>query len=209
MDGGEVMAAAVRFCVAMTRKLVRDAAAAAAVAARQTARAHVAVWLQAANLLQSAISRVGVDTFNSGRTEQCYGCYRDCCVHILAQIPPQWQSASEPAQLLQHALAQAAAEDGSSTSAWTMRHAIDSVIELAHDLLESTDVSLTRADLGEFDARALSAAIRAAISDGVPLWNSGDYAACAARYMQTGREYAKVEPRLATALQVRHCHRVF
>jgi hypothetical protein len=46
--------------------------------------------------------------------------------------------------------------------------------------------------------------LRAAISKGVPLWNAGDYAGCAALYKRVAQKHAAVEPQLATAVRCRH-----
>jgi hypothetical protein len=46
----------------------------------------------------------------------------------------------------------------------------------------------------------LVAAIRKAISTGVPLWNGGDTAGCANVYLLIGQKFAEAEPRLAEAV---------
>ena len=46
----------------------------------------------------------------------------------------------------------------------------------------------------------LTEAILLAIKEGVPLWNSKDYAGCTARYMLVAARFTEEDPRIATAL---------
>ena len=78
--------------------------------------------------------------------------------------------------------------EGTSAAGWTLRRAMDDVLRKAG----GGDAHAARADVCD--------ALRKAIRVGVPLWNSGDRAACVSVYRTAARAHAPASARLSAAV---------
>jgi hypothetical protein len=149
---------------------------AAAVEARKNAAAtRRTPRVELLSAIRNAIGE-GVPMWNDGDIAGCVRVYRALAA----------RHAGDDARLA--AALEEANNEGTSAAGWTLRRAMDDVLRKAG----GGDAHAARADVCD--------ALRKAIRVGVPLWNSGDRAACVSVYRTAARAHAPASARLSAAV---------
>ena len=160
--------------------------------------------------IMGAIS-MGAPAYNRGDVAECAKIYTATVSSLLRDpaLPAQCQGT------LQEALSDAGAQtDDADAQAWQLRHGMDAVLKQLRRSVTSTAVHSSQttptpvvlaypveAGSDSTPRPGLREAIQQAIATGVPMWNGGDYASCAAVYKAVAQEHSSSDPRLQHALR--------
>jgi len=144
--------------------------------------------------LERAID-VGAPTYNEGNHQGCYVVYK----HTAEQITSRLGDIDEAVpkficETLSTAVKECAQNKNNTERAWTMRHALDHILETGRDRILAGDPMPTTAELfamvrmSDKAPTTVKAGISAAIRTGAPSFNSGDIEGCCRIYVNTAQE---------------------